>query len=332
MNTFRINMPQIAASIDRQALSYYLHAFTHLKVAIVAGQPAPHKPILLIAILEGIEKGEITDNKIYITPELVARFKDLWHQLVHYPKFTANFALPFFHLQGPNRKKAFWHLKTKPGREILLTSSASIKSFAHLKEVVDHACFNDDLFELLLQRESRQKLKGALFQRWFPNIHSVRTANGLYEVITAQVLDNTLSPLPSLLEVNDEEITYIRGSIFKKEVPRVYNYACGISGMRVIADRQLQMIDACHIIPFAESGDDHISNGIALCPNLHRAFDRGLISIDANFKVIATSFTEAQADYLIRPFVGRRLLLPSDQKYWPAQSKLELHRQKFGFV
>ncbi|MFC4198185.1 HNH endonuclease [Pedobacter jamesrossensis] len=32
-------------------------------------------------------------------------------------------------------------------------------------------------------------------------------------------------------------------------------------------------------VPFNVSHNDKVTNGIALCPNLHRAFDRGLVSI-----------------------------------------------------
>lgn len=30
-----------------------------------------------------------------------------------------------------------------------------------------------------------------------------------------------------------------------------------------------QLVDACHIVPFAISKDDTINNGISLSPNLH---------------------------------------------------------------
>lgn len=32
------------------------------------------------------------------------------------------------------------------------------------------------------------------------------------------------------------------------------------------------MVDACHVIPFAESFDDTITNGLALAPTLHRIY------------------------------------------------------------
>lgn len=48
------------------------------------------------------------------------------------------------------------------------------------------------------------------------------------------------------------------------------------------------MIDACHIVPFSQPYDDTIGNGLALCSDLQRAFDRGLIVIDENYKIIVS--------------------------------------------
>jgi len=111
------------------ALEKFIGKFSQLRVDRSKGAPAPHKPILRLSIITEIKKGNITDNKIYITPELVAQFKDYWHQLVHNPIFSSDFSLPFYHLKSDG----FWFLHTFVGKEILLTSSNSIKSFGQLK-------------------------------------------------------------------------------------------------------------------------------------------------------------------------------------------------------
>jgi putative restriction endonuclease len=87
------------------------------------------------------------------------------------------------------------------------------------------------------------------------------------------------------------------------------------------------MIDACHIVPFSESHDDTISNGISLCPNLHRAFDRGLISIDEDYKVIvSSSFSESSVDYSIKQYEGKELFLPKDYEHFPSANNLLWHK------
>jgi len=93
------------------------------------------------------------------------------------------------------------------------------------------------------------------------------------------------------------------------------------------------MVDACHIIPFSESFNDTISNGLSLCPNLHRALDRGLISINNDFTVIVNkNFSEPfQSTYNIKQFEGKRILLPSKDSHFPSVESLDYHRKKYGF-
>ncbi|HEX2534087.1 MAG TPA: HNH endonuclease [Chitinophagaceae bacterium] len=307
-----------------EAIHTYIKKFSRLHVASVKGSKAPHKAVLLLAVMDAIADEEIAENKIFITPELVARFKDRWAQLVHDIRFSANFSLPFYHLKS----EGFWKLHTLPGREILLTSSHSIKSFGHLKQVIDFVSLDEDLFHLFIQPQSRIALQQTLLSAYFPDTE-IREAyhSGLIHQLTNEILHESPAAYKQKAERADEEEVFIRGGVFKKVIPRVYHYTCAISGMRLIAGYDVQMIDACHIVPFARSGDDTITNGLSLCPNLHRAFDRGLITIDEEYRVRTTaSFTESESGYGIRSFEGRKILLPEDNSYYPSQANLEWHR------
>lgn len=90
------------------------------------------------------------------------------------------------------------------------------------------------------------------------------------------------------------------------------------------------MIDACHIRQFSETQDDTIKNGFALCPNLHRAFDRGLIAVSDEYKVLVSNkFEENRASiYSIKQFAGKRILLPADRRYYPAIENFRWHRKE----
>ena len=88
------------------------------------------------------------------------------------------------------------------------------------------------------------------------------------------------------------------------------------------------MIDACHIIPFSESYDDTISNGLALCPNLHRAFDRGLISIDDQYQVLVSSkFIEAESSFSLKQFSGKAIAAPAEMQFLPSLKNVQWHRK-----
>lgn len=125
-----------------------------------------------------------------------------------------------------------------------------------------------------------------------------------------------------------DSVSILRSSLFKRQVVRVYNNTCCISGMRVDALNNASMIDACHIIPFSLSHDDTIGNGIALCPTLHRAFDRGLVSVDENYRVmVSKAFAESPSRYALRQFQGQQLLVPALAHCQPLSQNFAWHRE-----
>ena len=303
----------------------YIQKFRKLNVSRSNGV-APHKPILLLSVIQLIEQGEIRENKICITPELVAAFKSNWHGLVTSDHFTANFSLPFFHL----KTDGFWHLQTYPGTAILLTSSASIKSFAALKNAVNYAWLEDELYQLLQNTTDRNLLRQVLLDTYF-NAHSISgNSYDLLNKIELQILNEPSVEYQRVALKADEEETFIRSGVFKKVIPSIYDHTCCISGMRIISTRDVQMIDACHIVPFSESHDDTITNGISLSPNFHRAFDRHLITIDKQYRVVVSdSFAEAETHF-IKHFHGKQIILPKEVKYYPSLENLGRHNDKFG--
>ena len=184
---------------------------------------------------------------------------------------------------------------------------------------------------------SNQILKQFLLEEYFPNSKNNFPNNNsgqqkIISEIEGKILHESAeeyrSEIIKLLSEKNEEEVFLRGSIFKREIPKVYNGKCCISGMRIDATISLSMIDACHIIPFSESYNDTITNGIALCPNLHRAFDRGLISIDDDFRVIVSkSFKEDSSSYSIRKFENQNIFLPSHKQFHPLKENLYWHRK-----
>ena len=270
----------------------------------------------MLSVIQSIECGEIIENRIDITSELVARFKDNWNLLVHNNFFQPRFALPFYHLVKNSGN--FWHLQTIPGKEILLTGSFSVKSFAQLKEAVAYAYFDEALFALLAVAETREIFYSFLFKIYFPSRQINSTELPLFAKYASQILHDTAALYKKGIEAADEEEIFIRCGVFKKVMPQIYGNACSISGMRIISGYNIQMIDACHIVPFAISHDDTISNGIFLSPNLHRAFDRGLLAIDDDYRVIISSgFTEDISPKSLKMFAGKRIQLPEKEKYRP---------------
>ena len=236
---------------------------------------------------------------------------------------SVNFALPFYHLKS----EGFWQLIPNPGYEAAL--SIQLKSLRNLNEAVAYAQLKSELFELLTISENRNILRSVLLDIYFPQSKEKYTQHGTQEYLQA-VEDKLLHETPTQyqLEYNqlDEEEIFIRGSSFKRLIPKIYDSTCCISGLRIITDDNISMIDACHIVPFSESHNDTISNGISLCPNLHRAFDRGLIAFNDHYEVVVSpTFVEQPSNYSIRQFEGKRIFLPKDMKYNPDLKNFQWH-------
>ncbi|SEL41060.1 hypothetical protein [Parapedobacter koreensis] len=104
--------------MDTAALHTYLHALTHLKRAPTRYGTAPHKPVLMLTLMELVEKGIVLDNRFEANAELVGTFLENWQLLVTTPH-QADFTQPFYCLQSDKADgESFWHQQTKPGCQI----------------------------------------------------------------------------------------------------------------------------------------------------------------------------------------------------------------------
>ena len=312
-------------------IGYYQREFKLLRRDNKKGG-APHKPILLLSIIEAYENGIINDEKIFIKPELVQNFRRIWAELVD-TDHHAIFALPFYHMKS----ESFWKLLPNLGYEKVIASRASLKgSFNTLNEAVNHAKIESDLKNLFLNEETRVLLKSTLLDHFFPNTKEFYQKSTNIDKSFLYDQDDTyfkkLNHLKENLDENSfQEDLFVRSGIFKREIPKIYNFTCAISKMKISTITGASLVDACHIIPFSVSQDDTISNGISLCPNLHRAFDRGLIFIDENYKVrLNNNFTDnLKSSYNIQQFEGERIMLPENPNYRPKVENLIRHKTSF---
>jgi len=81
------------------SLAYYQEKLSSLNVDRSSGHPKPHKVCLLFAIIDLIDKGSITQNRIELNDDLKAAFT------FHFEKLKKgndanNINQPFYHLQS----------------------------------------------------------------------------------------------------------------------------------------------------------------------------------------------------------------------------------------
>ncbi|HCN82977.1 MAG TPA: restriction endonuclease [Sphingobacteriaceae bacterium] len=314
-----------------QGLNQYLSKLARLNRAPTRYGKAPHKPVLLISLLELIEKGLVHNNRIYVNTDLVGTFLENWRLLVstpHQPDFTQ----PFYYLQSEKvNGTGFWFLQAKLGYQI----NAHIKSVIRLKEILDYGYFAEDLYLLLTDPISRNIIKTVLLDTYFPEsknqyIQSKAKGEGYIHDLQEYLLNEPEARYKTI-KIETEEDVFVRDGLFKRSISKLYDSTCCFSGMRLESIYGHSYIDACHIVPFSLTHECKVTNGIALCPNLHRAFDRYLISIDTDYRILVSqNITEIEEHpYSLKKLEGRKMRLPFGSRHYPSLENIKWHRDNF---
>ena len=106
---------------------------------------------------------------------------------------------------------------------------------------------------------------------------------------------------------------------FRIQVLNAYGNRCAVTRA------QLRLVDAAHILPVGAPGSaDHVRNGVALSPTLHRAYDARLIYLDETYQMRLNAKMQAELHALrldagladLRAGLGR-IHLPADKRQWP---------------
>jgi putative restriction endonuclease len=78
----------------------WLGRLARLRVDRASGDPAPHKPLLLLAVIDFAERGEIGGEKLPLTPELAFQFYTNWSIVAHRRTQRPDVRLPFHYLRS----------------------------------------------------------------------------------------------------------------------------------------------------------------------------------------------------------------------------------------
>jgi putative restriction endonuclease len=114
---------------------------------------------------------------------------------------------------------------------------------------------------------------------------------------------------------------------FMYNVRAAYSNRCAITGLRLINGGGRPEVQAAHIQPVASKGPDSVRNGLALSGTVHWMFDRGLISIGDDYKILVAK--NHVPDDAIRLLNQSGLInLPKDQTLHPNAHYLKFHRDE----
>ncbi|WP_421694320.1 HNH endonuclease [Aestuariivirga sp.] len=117
-----------------------------------------------------------------------------------------------------------------------------------------------------------------------------------------------------------------RDAIFARQIQEAYDKRCAMTGLRIINGGGRAEAQAAHIRPVAKDGPDSPRNGVALSSTVHWMFDRGLLSIDDDFKILkAKGAVPDEVARLLHP--SGHLLVPEDFRLRPHPQFLKFHRE-----
>ena len=284
---------------------------------------APHKPILLLAVLDEIERGNIPTNLIELTPELVASFRAYWRTLVLEKGFVERIANPFRFLV----QDGFWTL-VRGGIAVPTSELGDNPTLRQLTTEIDGAQLAPDLWNLLRDETSRNALRAHLLKTYFgisvADLAISLPANPLEDAIERLKLEAQAKFRTNVVkEAANETGYYLRHSLFPRVVKSLYLDSCAVCDLNVKTDTGSGLVDAAHILPFHLFHNDDPRNGLALCKNHHWGFDAGWYSFDSQRRVIVSSRLQNWLGFVS---VNAPLRPTTDPDCAPALNALEWHR------
>lgn len=328
-------------------LTKYLKRFTKLRPdynrtrwPAATRHQAPHKPLLLLSVMDQFARGQIGSNLIEITPDLGELFTSYWIRVMQ-PDHRSTIALPFFHLW--KEKESFWHLVPRQGKEALLAEARRNPTVAHtirfsvnkLNDTILGARLDEELYILFSAEDTREALRKVLIKTYFEsntqailleqgalNIYSFRYSQALLTQARAKrVKKKTKSPANYPAAVRDQG--------FRRAVVTAYGHRCAMCGIRILTLEGHTVVTAAHIVPWSISRNDNPRNGMALCRVCHWCFDEGLVGISRQYILILSA--QLTVDRNIPGYIltlpSRGIIGPGEESFWPDLEALNWHHQ-----
>lgn len=315
-------------------IDHYLHAFANLRTdrnrnswSAETCYRAPHKPFLLLSVIDQVAQGSITRNFIEPTYELAETFVQYWNKVMPLGA-SGNVAYPYFYMGS----EPFWDLVAKPGVEIL--AGKVVSSMKKIRELYLGAKLTEELYSLLLMPLARERLRGVLLENYFaPEVRSLLLEQGKINYLAYEYGKDLLAASRSEESIPHYEsgplVRQVRDQGFRKVIVKLYEHRCALCGIRMLTPDGHTLVDAAHIVPWSESKDDKPTNGLALCRLCHWSFDEGLMAVGENYEVKISPQVTREPNFPghILTLSDRPIFRPQDSTYWPILENFARHRK-----
>lgn len=197
---------------------------------------------------------------------------------------------------------------------------------------------SDSTYEAALSKADASTNKGA-----FGNAVRLLAPGEFEAIVRAGMAPAAAEPEEAPFELAEEQDGFerpieevvlnrrVRDRAFTSLVRSAYDSTCALTGLRLINGGGRSEIEAAHIQPIGNGhdGPDSVRNGLALSRTLHWMFDRGLMSLEDDGRILLVKRRDGDG---LDPV--RRLLhpdgyahLPEDVRLRPLDRFLRYHRE-----
>lgn len=141
------------------------------------------------------------------------------------------------------------------------------------------------------------------------------------------LFDNLEETAEQRKEVPSDETGLIKSNNFRDIVLFAYMGKCAVTG-KSINYELLSNLEAAHIMPQAHNGPDAVPNGMALCRDLHWAFDKGFFTIkNVDDDYIVNVHENVKQNEVLKDIDGKVIFKPSDPRFRLHSNALEYHQK-----
>lgn len=123
-----------------------------------------------------------------------------------------------------------------------------------------------------------------------------------------------------------------REAAFASRIRSVYDSTCAMTGLKLINGGGRPEIEAAHIRPVAggHRGPDSVRNGMALSRTIHWMFDRGLMSLQDDGRILIAKTARQEGYERIQSLLNRDgyARFPKDPRALPHPAFLRYHREQ----
>ena len=303
---------------DKEKQTHWLGKLANLNAARTEARGiAPHKPLMLLSVIDLIEAGEVKDAFVPYQARLVSQFRSYWDLVFHRQRNRPDISMPFNALGGD--RDSIWERfdeNGNPSKSKLTTRLCKL---------------DPDLFACLQDATFRREARRVMIARYF----TAREQVGICERLGLPIPDSV-----EMAEFRQDADAFKatqkkgRDSRFKVDVTSGYQFTCALTGYQ-LETTDGYIVQAAYIHQHAKSGNDDPRNGLALTPDAHWMFDAGLWTVipkgdDLLIHVAIGRFTESSPHgRLLSRFHGQPLSFHENARLKPDAKHFEWHRKTY---